>query len=122
MPMTEYGRNRVLDGVEAPPPTLHLQLHSGPPGVTGTDNVIPLARQPFTRTPAAAGVAANVEALAFPVFASQATVSHWSAWTESVAGVSWWTGQFIESRTYQAADQAIIGEGTLVLRIVPPGA
>jgi len=120
MPMTEATRNDTLDGTYTIPGTLWLQLHTGPAGEAGTDNVAPVGRQSFTRNPASGGASGNANSMIYLPFSSGITITHWSVHTLEAGGRCDWEGQWQAPRTYSASDQAFIDVGQLVLTLTRP--
>lgn len=116
--LTLDGRNAVLNGT-AMPTTLHLQQHTGDPGI-GTSNVstdcASGSRRSFTRTTAADGSTENATVMEVTLTVAE-TYTHWSLWSAGAAGTCWWIGTWDTPRSYLPGDIARVRVGDLDLSI-----
>ena len=102
--ITELAKNEGLDGIVVD----NVQLHSGDPGVSGTNNVVASTMTAISLAAASGAVRAMASPLDIPVPAT--TVSHYSLWGNS--GLKS-TKAFTTPETYNAPGNARITTAVL---------
>ena len=119
-----YIRNRFIPGPAThgqtgPLPlsfggTMWLQLHNGPPGKHGNNNVLPVHRMECeTQAAASNGAITLVPRTAWKAFHHSCVITHWSLWTESEGGQLLFTDNFIHQSTVMGGDTFSVDSFTI---------
>lgn len=137
MPATTYTGNKIIDllvrGVAfTAPDRVYLSLHTGDPGLTGTNEVTLAAWPAYSRLDCAAGGAIatgfaaaaaketkNAKQLLFPAQdgSNPITVSHWAIWDAATGGNCLWTGALEFSKTLDPTDEVVVHINELTLTV-----
>lgn len=96
------------------PSGIHVQLHTGAPGLAGTSNVASTStRVAATFGAASGGSASNSGAVTFTAAANE-TITHFSLWDASTSGNCLWQAALTTSRPVTTGQTARFATGALV--------